>query len=291
MATIGIDIGGTQTRIALVENGIIQQQQRMKTDTENPERHLQAVLEIIATFAAEYTAIGVSCPGPLDLQTGTILTPPNLPGWHYFPLVAYLSEKSQTEVKIDNDANCAALAEAVLGAGKAHEIVQFMTVSTGIGAGLVIHQQIFSGAHGLACEVANVIVDDTNTVEGNTIQGSVERIGSGTGIYRLALQSGLPVKTTADVFRLAEQGNPQAYELLEYVSDKLANFLASLQGIIDPSVIVIGGSVALHNPNFVEKIGQKMRKRVYPTVQPYLNIVIAECGDAAGVLGAALLAK
>lgn len=291
MITIGIDIGGTQTRIALVENGEIKQQQRMKTDVENPKQHLQAILKIIEAFGENYSAIGISCPGPLDLQTGTILTPPNLPGWHQFPLADYMTEHSGKFVKVDNDANCAALAEAVLGAGKNYDIVQYVTLSTGVGAGLIMNQEIFRGAHGFACEVANVIVDDKNEVSGNTIQGSVERIGSGTGIYQLALQRGLDVKSAADVFLLAQQNNPQANEILEYVSDKLANFLATIQGIIDPGVIVIGGSVALHNPQFIEQIEVKMKQRVYSIVRPCIKTGIAECGDDAGLLGAALLVK
>lgn len=289
MATIGIDIGGTQTRIAVVENGVIRCQQRMKTDIQNPKKHVQAILKVIEEFGMDYTAIGISCPGPLDLQTGTILTPPNLPGWHQFPLAAYVAEQSGKFVKVDNDANCAALAEAVLGAGKNQQIVQFVTLSTGVGAGLIINQQIFQGAHGFACEVANVIVDDTNDVDGATVQGSVERIGSGTGIYHLALQKGLQVQSTADVFALAQQNNHEALELLEYVSDKLANFFAGIQGIIDPGVIVIGGSVALHNVAFIEQIATKIKQRVYPIVRPHIKVVIAECGDDAGILGAALL--
>lgn len=290
MKTIGIDIGGTQTRIAVFAEQKLIKQIRFATNATDPEAHLQQMHAEIKKLTTEYQAIGMACPGPLDLKKGIVLNPPNLPGWHNFPLQARMSEVAQVPVRIENDANLAALAEALVGAGEQREIVQFITVSTGIGAGLVINGQIFQGAHGFAQEVANCLVDETNDVEGNTLTGSVERICSGTGIYRLAQSHGLDVTSTADVFTFAASGHPQAEKLIEYVSDKLSSFLAMLQGVIDPSVIVVGGSVAIHNPDFIEGLNRKTKEKVYPNLTSHVQLTVAKLGDDAGVIGAGLLA-
>lgn len=289
MIRIGIDIGGTQSRVAAIQENTVIKQAKIMTDSENPIKHIEKLIQLINEFDVEYESIGVSCPGPLDLHGGKILNPPNLPGWHDFALTSYLEKVTGKKVRLDNDANCAALAEAVIGSGKGYNCVPFVTISTGIGAGLVLNQELFYGANGFALEVANCLVDETNSVDGSTLQGSVERICSGTGIYRQAWMNGLNVENTADVFKLANEGNQQAAALLDYVSDKLANFLAMLQAVLDPDLIVIGGSVALHNPEFVQNLEQKVRMRMYENVRPYVHLSLAQLGDDAGILGATLL--
>ncbi|MGL4623943.1 MAG: ROK family protein [Culicoidibacterales bacterium] len=291
MKTIGIDIGGTQTRIAVFSGKKLLAQTRFVTNSENPEAHVQHMAAEIKKLTTEYAAIGIACPGPLDLKAGVVLNPPNLLGWHNFPLAARMQEIMNVPVKIENDANLAALAEALVGAGNGQPIVQFITVSTGVGAGLVINGTIFQGAQGFAQEVANCLVDETCLVAGNTLPGSVERICSGTGIYQLARQRGLAVESTADVFRLAGEGASEAQAIIEYVGSQLAKFLAMLQAVIDPSVIVLGGSVALYNPQFVAMLTDQIKACVYPNVAPYVHVVTAELGDDAGVIGAGLLAN
>lgn len=289
MIRIGIDIGGTQSRVAAIEENTVIKQVRIATDNQNPIKHIEKLIELIDEFAVEYESIGISCPGPIDLQTGKILNPPNLPGWHGFALTSYLKKATGKKVRLDNDANCAALAEAVIGAGKGYNYVPFVTISTGIGAGFVLNQELFYGAHGFALEVANCLVDEENLVDGSTLQGSVERVASGTGIYHQARMNGLDVESTADVFRLANQGNQQAVDLLEYVSDKLANFLAMLQAVLDPDIIILGGSVILNNPKFISILESKVRKRVYSTTKKNVKIVKAKLGDDAGLIGTTLL--
>ncbi|MGL5549863.1 MAG: ROK family protein [Culicoidibacterales bacterium] len=290
MRTIGIDIGGTQTRVAVFEHEQMIAQQRFATDTQNPQRQVTLLMQTINDLTPSYEVIGVACPGPLDVKKGMILNPPNLPGWHNCDLKAMLEHATKKVVVIDNDANLAAFAEAKVGAGQCQTVVQFITISTGIGAGLVVDGQIFHGAHGFAQEVANVIVDEHCEVTGQTILGSVERICSGTGMYELAKHQGLRVNSTADIFALAKKQNLEAIDLIDAVANKLANFLASIQGMIDPGIIIIGGSVALHNPEFVKQIEAKVKTKVYPNLREHVKVVTAECGDAAGVIGAGLWA-
>ena len=104
---------------------------------------------MIKGFGEKIEGIGISCPGPLDLINGIILTPPNLPGWHNFELTKELEKITGISVQLENDANLAGLAETVIGAGKGKKIVEFLTISTGVGAGLCIDGQIYRGAKGL----------------------------------------------------------------------------------------------------------------------------------------------
>lgn len=292
MKTVGIDIGGTQTRVAIFEHTTCIAQTRFATNPNNPLEHMQTIVDTIQQLASNtYEAIGVACPGPLDIKQGIVLNPPNLPGWHQFPLVETLKHLSGKHVVMDNDANLAAFAEACIGAGATYDIVQYFTVSTGLGGGLVVNGSIFQGAHGFAQEIANCLVDETQYVKGATIQGSLERICSGTGIYELGLQAGLPIEDTADVFTLAAEGNEQAQAVIDYAACKLGNFCATVQGIIDPDIMVFGGSVARHNPGFVDKVAQQAKTKVYDNVAPFVRCEIAQCGDDAGIIGAALWAQ
>lgn len=296
---VGIDIGGTQTRIALVDgSGNIQKEMRFATIANDVEQHVEIMAANLQTLTKgyNYASVGIASPGPLNAKTGIIGTPPNLSGWHGFPLVDVFSAMIQKPVVLENDANLAAFAEASVGAGAGEAIVQFFTISTGIGGGLVINGNLYTGANGMGLEVANCMCDEQNTIGGNTKHGSVERICSGTGILAQAQELGLAVASTKDVFELAysevkDIEQQKATQLITYVGEQFGNFLASIQGIIDPSVIVLGGSVALYNPMFVELVYTQMKERVYERVQESCHIRIAKLGDAAGVIGAALWSK
>ena len=136
---VAIDIGGTNTRVALIDEELnIVSREQFSTDNKEPEITLNKISDIVKAFDKDITGIGMSCPGPLDLINGKVLTPPNLNGkWHNLEISKVLSEKTGKPVYLDNDANLAGLAEAVVGEGKDCKIVQYFTVSTGLGAGLV----------------------------------------------------------------------------------------------------------------------------------------------------------
>ncbi|MGL5384107.1 MAG: ROK family protein [Culicoidibacterales bacterium] len=296
---VGIDIGGTQTRMALIDQvGIIKKEVRFETFTEDVQQQLEYMAKELAVMTAsyEYRSIGIASPGPLNAQAGIIGTPPNLPKWHGFKIVDTFSQMTGKTVFLENDANLAAFAEATVGAGYGQKIVQYFTISTGIGGGLVINGELYTGANGLGLEVANCTSDRHNQVDGNTQPGSIERICSGTGILNQAQAQNLPVTTTKEVFQLAASSEMsveqvQASQLLAYVSQQFGDFLATIQGIIDPSIIVLGGSVALYNPTFVAAIEHQMQTRVYENIRRNCQIRLASLGDAAGVIGAALWSK
>ena len=128
---VGIDVGGTNTRVALINQDYeIVERIQFSTDTENPQNTLEKINDVIVGFGQKIEGIGISCPGPLDLINGIILETPNLPGWNYFHLTEALQQITGIKVQLQNDANLAGLAEAVIGAGAGKCHVHFLTIST-----------------------------------------------------------------------------------------------------------------------------------------------------------------
>ena len=289
---IAIDIGGTNTRVALVDEKYeIEERVQFPTDAEHPEVTLNQIKETIDAFDKEIVGVGMSCPGPLDLIEGKILTTPNLHGkWQGLCVTKELEKLIHKPVYLENDANLAALAEAVVGEGKDYDIVQFLTVSTGLGAGLVIHKKIFQGAHGFANEVANVCMKDNGPQHGSIYPGGIEAISSGTAIEQRALKAGLQVKHASEVNDLALQGNPEAKLIMDEAKLYLANFIAGIQAFIDPEIVILGGSVALKIPGFVEEVEELVKSKVYPVVVPYVKLKKSTLNEDSGLLGAACLA-
>lgn len=288
---LSVDIGGTNTRVALInENYKIEERISFLTDTEDPWPLLKRICETAAGFRKEVTGLGLSCPGPLDLLNGRVLTPPNLHGtWHYLNLEEELVQMLKIPVYLENDANLAALAEAKLGAGRNCRVVQYLTVSTGLGAGLVIDGRIFHGAHGFANEVANTVLIPDGPCHGDLFPGALEALCSGSGIEHRARSAQLSVKHAGEVNDLAVKGNPAAVTIMNEAKLYLANYIAGVIGFADPDVIILGGSVALKTEEFVREIEEKTKEKVFPVLRPYVNIRKAALGDDSGLLGAACL--
>jgi glucokinase len=288
---VGIDVGGTNTRVALINKQyeIIKRKQFL-TNPSDPEVTLNQIKEVIVDFECKVEGIGISCPGPLDLINGVILTPPNLPGWHNYHLTERLQEKTGIKVYLENDANLAGLAESVLGAGKDKDYVQFLTVSTGIGAGFCIHDRIYRGGKGFAQEIANSILWKNGPSQGNLKKGSIESIASGTAITKRAKDAGMNVKHAGHVYELAMKGNEAAAQIMEDAYEYLSSFLGILYGILDPEIFVLGGSVALKIPGFIEEIQKRTQEKVYTALKGNIKVVPAVLGEDCGLIGAACLA-
>ena len=289
---VAIDIGGTNTRVALVdENYVIEERIQFSTDVENPENTLVQIKEAIDGFKKDIVGVGMSCPGPLDLIEGKILTTPNLHGkWHGLYVTKELENLIHKPVYLENDANLAALAEAVIGEGKDYNIVQYLTVSTGLGAGLVINKKIFQGAHGFANEVANVCMVHNGPSHGSIYPGGIEALSSGTAIEQRAMKAGLKVNHAGEVNDLALSGNEDAKKIMDEAKLYLANFIAGIQAFIDPEIVILGGSVALKIPGFTEEVEELVKSKVYEVVAPYVKVRKSTLSEDSGLLGAACLA-
>lgn len=287
----GIDVGGTNTRVALIsETYEIIERKQFPTNGENPKETLEKIKDMIDGFGYPVEGIGISCPGPLDLIRGVILTPPNLPGWHNFPLTEYLEKITGAKVHLENDANLACLAEAVTGAGKGKEYVQFLTISTGVGAGFCINGRIYRGSKGYAQEVANSILWKNGPSQGDLKKGSIESIASGTAIVRRARAAGIQAEHAGRVYEKAASGSLEAQQIMEDVYEYLSSFIGILYGVLDPDIFVLGGSVALKMPGFIEEIERRVKDKVYDTLRENIQIVPAVLGEDCGLIGAACLA-
>lgn len=292
MYTAGIDIGGTNTRIALI-NDLYEIMERIQfpTDVNNPQATLQKIQETVQSFSVAIAGVGLSCPGPLDLKQGIILDTPNLKGgWHGLAVSKELSARLKVPVFLENDANLACLAEAVLGQGKEYSYVQFLTISTGLGSGLVIDKKIYQGAHGFAHEIANIPLWRNGPSHGSIYPGGVEAICSGTAITARAKKAGLDVAHAGDVYTLACSQNQTAIDIMEDAKEYLANTIAIIYAFVDPEIVILGGSVAIKIPGFVEDVEQRVKTKVYPNIQPLVKVVKTNLSEDSGLLGAACLA-
>ena len=288
---VGIDVGGTNTRVALINDEYkIVERVQFSTDTQNPQVTLEKINNVIKGFGQKIEGIGISCPGPLDLIHGIILETPNLPGWHYFHLTEELQNITGIKVQLQNDANLAGLAEAVIGAGAGKSHVQFLTISTGVGAGFCIDGKIYQGSKGFAQEVANCIVWKNGPSHGVLKSGSIESIASGTAITTRAKNLGLEVVHAGDVYDLAQEGNELAIQIMEDAYEYLYNFISILYGVLDPDLFVLSGSVALKIPGFIEEIEKRVKGKVFDALKDNIKIVPAALGEDCGLIGAACLA-
>ncbi len=292
MYTAGIDIGGTNTRIALIDEAYkIIERIQFPTDVNNPQATLQKIQEAVQGFSVAIAGVGLSCPGPLDLKQGIILDTPNLKGgWHGLAVSKELSARLKVPVFLENDANLACLAEAVLGQGKDYSYVQFLTISTGLGSGLVIDKKIYQGAHGFAHEIANIPLWRNGPSHGSIYPGGVEAICSGTAITTRAVNAGLDVQHAGDVYSLACSQNQTAIDIMEDAKEYLANTIAIIYAFVDPEIVILGGSVAIKIPGFVEDVEQRVKTKVYPNIRPLVKVVKTNLSEDSGLLGAACLA-
>lgn len=290
--SVAIDIGGTNTRVALADEKLnIIERKQFATDSENPDVTLGKIAEVIKSFDCDIVGAGMSCPGPLDLINGKILTPPNLKGqWHNLKVAEELSKLINKPVYLENDANLAGLAEAVVGEGKDYNYVQFFTVSTGLGAGFVINKEIYHGAHGFGNEVANCVMMKDGPSHGSIIPGGIEAISSGTAITSRAVKAGLDVKHAGEVNDLAKAGNEVAKQIVDDAKEYLANFIGVVYGYADPEIVILGGSVALKIDGFVEEVEALAKERVYEIMKPYVKVRKSTLNEDSGLIGAAYLA-
>lgn len=290
--SVAIDIGGTNTRVALADEELnIIERKQFATDSENPDVTLGKIAEVIKSFDCDIVGAGMSCPGPLDLINGKILTPPNLKGqWHNLKVAEELSKLINKPVYLENDSNLAGLAEAVVGEGKDYNYVQFFTVSTGLGAGFVINKEIYHGAHGFGNEVANCVMMKDGPSHGSIIPGGIEAISSGTAITSRAVKAGLDVKHAGEVNDLAKAGNEVAKQIMDDAKEYLANFIGVVYGYADPEIVILGGSVALKIDGFVEEVEALAKERVYEIMKPYVKVRKSTLNEDSGLIGAAYLA-
>ncbi len=290
--SIGVDIGGTK-----IACGVLRGDQLVGRHVQpTPETGWEAVLDAVAAqvLTLQETQpgarlIGVGVPGPLNAERTRVKFAPNIYGFTDVPLVDGLRQRLGQRIILENDAKAAALAEAHLGAARGTESSIYVTVSTGIGAGLVLGGKIWRGRHGIAGEIGHMTVKPGGPVSGAGLDGALEAVASGTAIARDASYALNREVSTPEAFQLAEQGQPAVRRVVEQAMKHIGVALADLQKIIDPEVFVIGGGVASVGDYFFN--GVQRAANEYSQGFAPVTIRRAQLGTDAGVIGAALAAR
>jgi len=307
---VGVDVGGTKVAAGLVNSeGEISTQARVAmTSNSSAQRGLESVLSaishVIPQGAAGLAGIGICAPGPLDPQTGVIINPPNVPCWRNFPLASAVQKLHPVPIKVDNDANAAALAEARWGAARGYNNVFYVTMGTGIGTGIVFDAKIYHGRTGSAGEGGHVSVDYRGPICNCGKPGCIEGLASGTAIGQRAqkeiaagatssmvqLAGGDPAAVTGlTVGKALEQGDELARKIMTETSEIVALWLSNIVDLLDPEVIVIGGGAAgLYKPFFGTLRERMPELAVNPRAQE-IPIVPARYGADSGIAGGAAL--
>lgn len=301
---VAVDIGGTHIRVAVYEpnNTKPLAHHRTRSHANEPGVYDRLVKAIESVWQEDVSAIGIASPGPLDPYTGTILATPNIPEWQNFPLAPKLSEHFGVPVYLDNDANMAGLGEWQYGAGKGHHDLVYITISTGIGGGVISKDQLLQGFHGMGAELGHMIIDPNGPRCGCGYYGHVESFSSGPAIARyvneqikagekttLRAQPGL---TAAQVAEAAREGDALAISAFERAGHYLGIAVANYLAIFDPSILIFGGGVSQVGELIFKPLEESLRKHVFhPHYLDELVITKAALGDDAGLLGALAWAR
>ena len=311
---VGIDIGGTKLATVVADStGHILSKVRKPTLAEKgPEYALQLLFEMVretvesADLAQEsVSAIGVSCGGPLDTKTGVVYSPPNLPGWDALPLKAQLESEFHIPVTIENDANASALAEYRFGGGRGYEAVLYMTMSTGIGGGIVIDGQIYHGANDSAGEVGHQILLPDGPRCGCGKRGCLEALCSGPAIARRAqdtiqkqLVDGTESATallklangrikdvkSEHVFEAAQTGDILALQLVEETAYYMGWGIANLVNILNPDIVLLGTIAIAAGDLLLNPIRKTVSELAMTRPAEAVKIAPAQLGEALGDL-------
>jgi glucokinase len=302
---IAVDIGGTQIRAAAYAQNSTQPITIRKTSTQGEGAlfdRLAALIRSVMPANDSVAAIGVASPGPLNPHTGMIIATPNIKEWVNFPLVQKLQDEFRIPVFLDNDANLACLGEWKFGAGRGHENILYLTISTGIGGGVIMHNKLLQGHQGLGAELGHVIVLPDGPICGCGHSGHVEGIASGTAIVRFmqerikagdrtSLQPSANL-SARDVAEAARSGDPIALAAYRRAGKYLGIAVANFLHIFNPSVVIFGGGVSQSGDILFKPFETSLRDNVFdPAYLEDLIITTAALGDDAGLLGALAFAS
>ena len=292
---IGIDLGGTNVLVAIVdeEGNVLADISGPSYAQEGPRKVLNNIYTMVRSLPGwnECVGLGAGVPGPCDQETGSMCLDTNLPGFKGFPFAMTLSEELGIPSFIDNDANVAGLAEALVGAGIGKKVVYYVTVSTGIGGGLIVNGQCVSGKHGFTGEIANIIIDRNREKYNYLNAGAVENEASGPAILRKAKAADpeAVLEHTGTVFRLAAEGNEKLQKVVDEAVGDLAQLFATIAAVVDPDVFILGGGVMKSASYFLDDLVEKY-KAISHTALHDTKFVLAQLSEP-GVVGAAMLPK
>jgi len=308
---IGVDLGGTNIRMGIVTpEGKVLKKVQYITDVskgglilfEQLVLNLNDLIQKYFKESNQLIGIGIGVAGPIDMKKGVMIAPPNLPALDGFPIRAFLQKRISSSIFIENDANAFTLGEGWVGAAKGCKHYCGITLGTGVGGGIVVEGKILHGVKGMAGEIGHMVIDPEGPSCGCGGRGCLEVYASGTGIKRMALEAiekgegkgilkrsgGDPQKITSEkVFKAARSGDLTAKKIFNEMGRFLGLGLVSLIRLFNPEKIVIGGKVSQAWDYFIGSVMETVQERTKEALRERLQIVQADCGDDAGMLGAA----
>jgi glucokinase len=310
--SIAVDFGGTNIRAAYYPTPKPEPEQQVKIPTQaesGPEVVINRLIESIENVMPENRIgirVGIGSPGPLDPSAGIVFKAPNLLGWTNIPLKEKLEARLNCPVRLGNDANVAALGEWKFGAGEGSDHMVYLTISTGIGGGVIVDNQLLLGARGLAAELGHITIQPNGAMCACGIQGHIEALASGTAIARSAneqlrtgaessLQETFAVSgevTAVDVGEAARSGDRLALEIISNAGKLIGHLLADLAHIFNPQRFVLGGGVSMMGEILFKPVKTSFAAHLMdPVYGDQVRILPAALGDDAGLVGAMVLAN
>ena len=297
-AVLAVDVGATHVIIAVTDlSGRVLAEQRLAQDVaDGPEpvlgRVVQeglALLDQAGRGPQDLAGVGIGLPGPVEHATGRPVKPPIMPGWDGFDVVRYVQRSLPVPVLVDNDVNIMALGERTAH-WPDHQNFLFIKVATGIGSGIISNGELQRGANGTAGDLGHVRVprgDDVLCRCGN--YGCLEALASGPALAAELTRQGVPAAKGSDVLRLVAGGNVQAVQALRQAGRDVGDVLATVVNLLNPSVIVIGGSLGQAGEHLMAGVREVVYRRSLPLATSHLRIALSVAGDQAAILGASQL--
>ncbi|MCS6977301.1 MAG: ROK family protein [Gemmatales bacterium] len=313
---VGIDVGGQTIKGGVVDDlGHALSSVSVPTEAAKGQEHglgqmCEAVRRAVATSGLrldDIAAIGVATPGTMDIPAGIILDPPNLRPWKNVPVRQHIADTFGKPTAFQNDANAAAFGEYWVGAGREAKSMVLFTLGTGIGCGIIIHDQVLEGQHSHGAEVGHIIVEATNgRMCGCGQPGHLEAYASATAVVKRTrealeqpgltscLSEVLKVQgdlTARDVFDAARDGDSLAQRIVEETAYYLAVGAVCMMHTIDPDMVVFGGGMIAAGEEFLDRIRHHIRRMAFPVPAERTAVCYAKLGTDAGFIGAAACAR
>ena len=283
---IGIDIGGTNIRIGAInkdEEVINEYKEPTFKDVSTGEDFYKKIKNFIKKVPnyENAKAIGIGIPGSVDKKLGQIITSGNVSILKNFPLVEKLNKDFNKPVYLENDARVATFAEAIKGKGKEKDIVCYITISTGLGGGVVIDKKIYSGSNDLGAYFGRMILDGRNISDS---------LISGTALLKQARERiDKDIKNTFELFELEKNNNLIAKDIIREFKRNLTVLLLNISSIINPDIIILGGGVLKSKDRFLQEVIDNFKIEAHPLAKN--SIIDMDSYQDQGIIGAALLAK
>ncbi len=290
---LGIDVGGTKVAVARVEGAQAHDGAEHPTDLSSTEALLDGIAAAVEEVGGEPDAIGIGVPSQVEFATGTVLSSVNIP-LSGVPLREELGARFGLPVFVDNDANCAALAEAQFVPDPPAQHLVMLTLGTGVGGGIIVDGQIERGHSGLGAELGHVILDGRTTLAatepGFPRPGSLELLCSGTGLERAATEAVGTRVSGREAVKAAQDGDEKMLALFEALGRWLGLGIASVVNTFEPQYVVIGGGLSRASELFLETAREEAARNALPALWERAELRLAAGGADAGVIGAGLLA-